>query len=206
MYLLNNLFCQHCRGSCYLSENSLVPLLPNKISTCSQCHPIYLSSCLLAFALGIYSSYFLFPSSSPSLWILCQQSTFCHTWDENRHRKNIQLWLSSSVPHTPQWTSSAQPDVANRSPVSSLLCNAKYNMEIRLGQAASLQVSFLHSTFWYISEADWRCFYEFTTREDIAIPLISQYVSFYSILPLVYGSSRNIISTAGFNFYMESVE
>lgn len=28
-------------------------------------------------------------------------------------------------------------------------------------------------------------FKEFTTREDIAIVLISQYVSFYSILPLV---------------------
>ncbi|WMV57307.1 hypothetical protein MTR67_050692 [Solanum verrucosum] len=54
---------------------------------------------------------------------------------------------SAALPHRTQWTSSAQPHVANRSLVSSLLCNAKYNMKIHLGQAALLQVSLLYSTF-----------------------------------------------------------
>uniref|UniRef100_A0A3Q7I211 Uncharacterized protein n=1 Tax=Solanum lycopersicum TaxID=4081 RepID=A0A3Q7I211_SOLLC len=67
MHLLNNLFCQYCKGSCYLLENYLIPLLSNKIDTCSQCHFIYLNSFSLAFVVRIFPKGFPFSFLSISI-------------------------------------------------------------------------------------------------------------------------------------------
>ncbi|XP_015060275.1 V-type proton ATPase subunit F-like, partial [Solanum pennellii] len=115
------------------------------------------------------------------------------------------LWLSSSVPHRTQWTSSTQPHVANRSLVSSLLCNAKvYGNPLRTSCIVTSQsppVHLLDTITGFllarVGNVDLRrktnytivnsnitvkhqiedAFKIFTTREDIAIALISQYVA-----------------------------